>query len=152
MIELNVRFQEKYKQLDALCKDMFSSRDGVSVYIDEMENTAYQLRYYADDWEIVYKQLKHLRWIRNQLAHEVGAFESDLCTYDDLNWLNDFYNSILDRADPLSVVAQAKRKFYEKPTSATKTATKDNQASTDNSAKISLWSRIKAKLKSWFLN
>lgn len=60
MIELNVKFQEQYKKLDVLCKDLFSSKEGVSIYIREMKLTDYQFRKYVYDWETVYKQLKHL--------------------------------------------------------------------------------------------
>lgn len=131
MIEKNVEFQEKYKQLDTLCKDIFSSKDGVSVYISE--------------WENVYKQLKHLRWIRNQLAHEVGAFNSDICSDFDLKWLTDFYDSILNRTDPLAIVGQAQRNIKE-PQYYSSTCIE----SANRDSKVSLWNRIKAKIKSWF--
>ncbi len=146
MIELNVIFQEKYKQLDALCKDIFSSKDGVSLYISEMKNTNFQLCSYVHDWENVYKQLKHLRWIRNKLAHEVGAFDSEICTDFDLKWLTDFYKAILNRTDPLAIVGQVQRNLQEQQNNSN-----NCQKATDNDSKISLWDRIKAKLKSWFL-
>lgn len=109
MIELNVEFQERYKRLDALCRDLFSSKDGVTRYIQEMENTPYQYRKLILNWDSIYKQLKHLRHLRNQLAHEVGALTSELCTESDINRLTDFYNSILNTTDPLAKVGKAER-------------------------------------------
>lgn len=156
MIELNVRFQEEYKKLDVLCKDIFSSKDGVSVYISEMEKTSFQYHKFAYDWDEVYKNLKHLRWMRNQLAHEVGAFNSDLCSELDLKWLKYFYNSILNRTDPLAQVGQAMRQQNEhKSTSNTyrqNTVTNVNTCKTvtKKNTRPSLWSRIKTKFKKWF--
>lgn len=156
MIELNVKFQEQYKRLDALCKDIFSSKDGVSEYINEMENTEYQFSRYVYDWQDIYKQLKHLRWIRNRLAHEVGAFNDDLCNENDLKWLTNFYNSILNRTDPIAIVAQTKRTLIKQ------TEQKDNKQTTNpnkstsnftvpkNKTSTSLWDKIKNKLKMWF--
>ena len=109
MIELNIEFQERYKQLDALCRDLFSSKDGVTQYIREMENTPYQFRKSIPEWDFIYKQLKHLRHLRNQLAHEVGALTSELCTESDINRLTDFYNSVLQMTDPLAKVDKAER-------------------------------------------
>lgn len=144
MIQINVEFQEKYKQLDALCKDIFLSKEGVSVYINEMENTSFEFRKYAYDWEDTYKRLKHMRWVRNQLAHEVGAFNTDLCTEFDLKWLTYFYNSILNRTDPLAKVGQVQRNLQSQQ-SYSNTCKK----STESDTKISFWDRIKAKFKSW---
>lgn len=145
MIELNVQFQEKYKQLDSLCKDIFSSAEGVSVYIKEMESTNWQLRRYITDWDIIYKQLKHLRWIRNQLAHEVGAFNSDLATESDLKWLTDFYSSILKRTDPLAEAGKIEQKILSQ-----RNISNTTQKQPPNTVKTSFWGRIKAKIKSWF--
>lgn len=147
MKELNVEFKEEYKRLDALCKDLFHDQDGgVSAYIREMELTDFRFRRYAEDWDYVYSQLKHMRWIRNQLAHEVGAFDSDICTNSDIKWLTDFHNSILNVADPLAIVGQVQRSIQKQQNySNTRNKSADN-----NDTRISLWGRIKAKIKSWF--
>ncbi len=145
MLELNVKFQEKYKQLDLLCKDIFSSKEGVSEYIKEMENTNSQFSRYILDWANVYKQLKHMRWLRNQLAHEVGAFNFDLCSDYDLKWLNDFYNSILNRTDPLAQVGQLERQKQLHQNNSN-----SNKTQINIKTKVSLWDKIKAKFKSWF--
>ena len=45
-------------------------------------------------WDADYKQLKHFRWLRNQLAHEVGTLNADFCTEEDLALLKKFYSRI----------------------------------------------------------
>lgn len=109
---INIMFQEEYKKLDKLCKDCFLSIEGVSEYIRQMKNEQYLLQglvqswaydyKLVQSWEYDYKMLKHVRWIRNQLSHEVGALQSDICTQDDLDFVLDFYNKIVNCLDPLA--------------------------------------------------
>ena len=108
MLTLNLEFQEEYKRLDRLCKDCLSSVEGVSEYIRQMDSTPSHNHRYVYGWDGDYKQLKHVRWVRNQLAHEVGSLHSDICTKDDLCWVQSFYDRILNGRDPLTVVRKAK--------------------------------------------
>ena len=105
----NTVFQEEYKRLDALCRDVFVSRDGVSEYIRQMELVSYAERRYYAEWEADYKQLKHLRWIRNQLAHEVGTLDKNFCSDIEIEWLKNFHQRILNVSDPLSVIRKRKQ-------------------------------------------
>lgn len=114
MIDLNVKFQERYKELDALCKDIFSCSEGITAYISTMENSCARFSRYVSDWNLIYRQLKCMRSKRNKLAHEVGAFESDLCTEYDIDFLVNFYNSILNRKDPLAIANKAERENKER--------------------------------------
>lgn len=154
MLELNIRFHEKYKRLDALCKDIFSSKDGVTQYICEMEYTEPKYSRLIYNWDDIYRQLKHLRWVRNQLAHEVGAFDYDLCDEDDVEWLDNFYNAVLTSSDPLAKVGKMKRQQETKQHQAKKQDTTTAQSmysiNTTKENKVSLWSKIKAKIKKWF--
>ncbi len=108
MLTLNLEFQEEYKRLDRLCKDCLSNAEGVSEYIRQMESTPWCNRRYALTWEDDYQQLKHVRWVRNQLAHEVGTLNSDICTEADLDWVKRFYNRIINGSDPFAVIRKAK--------------------------------------------
>lgn len=110
----NIVFQEEYKRLDALCKDIFASREGVSEYIRQMELVSYADRRYYADWESDYRQLKHLRWIRNRLAHDVGTLEEEFCTDAEIEWLKNFHQKILSLCDPLSTVQKNKKEFDQK--------------------------------------
>lgn len=153
MIDLNVKFQEQYKRLDSLCKDIFSSKDGVTQYIYEMENTPWDSRRFISNWDTIYKNLKHLRWVRNQLAHEIGTFEDDLCTANDIEWLSDFYTSILKTTDPLAQARKAKQAEYNNlQQNRCKTIQNNDYEYIDKEKqKTSFWSKIKEKLKKWFL-
>lgn len=108
MLTLNLEFQEEYKRLNRLCKDYLASSEGISEYIRQMESTSWSDRRYIFTWEDDYKQLKHVRWIRNRLAHEVGTLYSDICTESDLYWVQNFHSRIISGSDPFSVIRRSK--------------------------------------------
>ena len=108
MLEQNIDFQEKYKRLDNLCKDCYNSQDGVSEYIRLMEKSMYEGIRLVKDWELVYKNLKHIRWIRNQLAHEVGTLNSNIVEEEDILFVFGFYKNMLNANDPLSKMRKLK--------------------------------------------
>lgn len=99
-------FLQSYKRLDNLCKDVCRSDRGVSSYIEAMERIpsgAVRVPGWKDD----YYKLKHYRYIRNKIVHDVGAEEAVLCSAADIVWIDRFYNRILNRQDPLSVYRKA---------------------------------------------
>lgn len=154
MILLNVEFQEEYKRLDALCQDLFSSSNGVTEYLREMEFTSQTYCRLVLDWNEYYQRLKHYRHIRNKLAHEVGAFDYEQCTKEDVLWLTNFYQMILRREDPLAVVRQIKRQQMEmqqpkveRNTNSTEIIPNKPQQSVK---KKSLWQKIVSKIKNFF--
>ena len=51
---------------------------------------------------------KHYRWVRNQISHEPGCNESNMCELDDEIWLNHFYSRIMNQTDPLSMYRKAR--------------------------------------------
>lgn len=97
MNELNVIFLEKYKHLDKLCCDMFGTEKGVTDYINSARNNIY-LQNNAD-----IKTLVRLRHIRNQLGHDIDAFNTPMCSQRDIDWLDDFYKKVYNVSDPLSL-------------------------------------------------
>ncbi|MBQ8343148.1 MAG: hypothetical protein IJY21_03465 [Clostridia bacterium] len=107
MVCLVFEFQEEYKRLDRLCKETYSSANGVTEYINQMERHWYKYQRCVDEWEEDYKELKHVRWVRNQLAHEVGALEMGICTSEDLIYVKDFHQRILKSEDPLALGRKA---------------------------------------------
>lgn len=62
-------FFEEYKRLEHLCSDMYSCKNGVSQYIEDMESRSPRETSLISSWYTDYKLLKHLRWIRNRIAH-----------------------------------------------------------------------------------
>lgn len=102
--ELNNDFFEEYKRLDALCRQSLANSNGVSEYITEMENDRQGYRKVVG-WERDYKQLKKLRWMRNQLAHDFPS-EDKLATEEDIAWLKTFRSRILNCTDPFALLRQ----------------------------------------------
>ena len=75
---------------------------GITGYIKDMEQEP-NGDFYVDGWEKDYLQLKHYRYIRNQIAHENYAHESDMCSFKDTVWLDEFYQRIIGQTDPLAL-------------------------------------------------
>ncbi len=71
----------------------------VSAYIDEMVNTP-QGAYVVTEWNNDLKQLKHYRWIRNQIVHDPNCSEENMCDATDIIWVNGFYSRIIKQTDP----------------------------------------------------
>ena len=95
-------FIEEYKRLEKLCGEILNDERRVSAYIDEMTNTP-QGAYFVNGWEEDLKQLKHYRWIRNQIVHEPSCSEENMCNGNDIQWIVDFHSRIMNRTDPLAL-------------------------------------------------
>lgn len=153
MLTLNLEFQEEYKRLDRLCKDYLSSAEGVSEYIRQMDSTPPCNRRYVLSWEDDYKQLKHIRWVRNQLAHEVGTLNSDICAKDDLDWVQSFYNRIMNGSDPFTIMRKAK---IEEANRAKQQVLERKAAiiidPQPKQPKPSFWDRLISNIKKFFIN
>ena len=102
MNQLNAEFFDEFKSLDNICKDMYrgkgSDKLGVTLYLDDMDKNQYAYTR-IPEWSSDYKKLKRVRNIRNDLAHSNNTFGSDLCTEDDIHFIQSF-----------------KRKSYPEPT------------------------------------
>lgn len=99
-------FIDSYKHLEKLCGEILNDDRRVSAYIDEMLNTP-RGSFYVRTWDDDLKKLKHYRWVRNQISHEPGCSESNMCKPEDELWLNNFYYRILNQTDPLSLYDKA---------------------------------------------
>ncbi len=154
-LELNIQFQEEYKRLDLLCKDMLHSTEGVSEYLRQMDAMFSYTRKLSPTWDTDYKQLKHYRWVRNQLAHEVGTLNSAMCTWGDIEWITEFYQRILATDDPLAVTRRIRREEESRQqtnrkSNSVQSKEYDNNYSKEESKKDSAWSRFIRKLKNFF--
>lgn len=98
--KLDNEFFEAYKRLEQLCSDMYGCQNGVSKYIEDMKQTSYQERLAIPGWHQSYETLDRLKKVRNQLAHVSGEFQ--ICTVDDLRYVNSFYDDIISGRDPLA--------------------------------------------------
>lgn len=99
-------FIDSYKHLEKLCGEVLNDDRRISAYIDEMLNKPHG-SYLVRDWDNDLKQLKHYRWVRNQIAHEPGCSEDNMCDASDAFWLDNFYSRIMNQSDPLALYCQA---------------------------------------------
>ncbi|MDE6471513.1 MAG: hypothetical protein K2L52_00600 [Clostridia bacterium] len=138
MLEKNVEFIEQYKRLDKLCKETLNSYEGVSSYISEMEATPFEATVNISEWDMTYKQIKHFRWMRNQLVHEI-SLDENLSTNEDIMNIKNLHELIVKAQDPLSIANRSRQDdyYYSK-----------NNSSSEN--QDSFWNKIKTKIKSLF--
>lgn len=99
MDAIQIELLEEYKYVDAICRDMLGAEKGVTAYIEQLDETPVTVRYWITEWNNEYRQLKHIRWLRNQIAHSTGYVD---CTQSDLDWLKDFHNRLLTQQDLLA--------------------------------------------------
>ena len=114
MRDLNIDFLDLYKRVDRFIKDAYASSEGVSEYLRQMEHNDFKGRRIVSTWAKDYYQLKHLRWMRNQLSHEV-EYDADLCEEADYKWLEEFRSRLFAADDPIAVLRRAenaKRQRY----------------------------------------
>ena len=112
MTNLEMEFFEEFKSVDNICKDIFQSHQGVTEYINQMEENDLRGSRGVPNWNEKYKMLKHLRWLRNQIAHDSGApelIESDLLE------LQNFHKQLLKQNDPLATIFKAMRESKKNP-------------------------------------
>ncbi|MBQ6479046.1 MAG: hypothetical protein IJI44_06730 [Erysipelotrichaceae bacterium] len=106
MNELEIELIEEYKRIDILIKDMFNSETGVSEYISRMDGNQ-RASYSVPGWNSDYRQLKHMRYVRNRIMHNEG---DSLCTESDLDFAYDFHDRLLSMDDPLAKLCAARKK------------------------------------------
>ena len=101
-----MNFISSYKTLEKLCSDIYGDNHGISTYIDEMQNRP-RGSYLVRGWDDDLKQLKHYRWVRNQIVHEPDCSEDNMCDVGDAEWIDTFYSRIMDQTDPLAMYRKA---------------------------------------------
>lgn len=97
---------DSYKHLEKLCGEVMGDARCISAYIDEMVNTPGGSRL-VRSWENDLKQLKHYRWVRNQIVHDPLCTEENMCGEEDTIWLESFYSRIMSRTDLLALYYKA---------------------------------------------
>lgn len=106
MQRLQETFFEEYKRTDALCRELLAAERGVSEYIEQMQAAEAEGKQRVPGWQDDFYALKHLRWLRNQIAHEPGGAD---CSDADLAQLRSFHQRVLAREDPLALLRQARQ-------------------------------------------
>lgn len=100
-------FIDSYKRLEKLCSEIYNDNHGITSYIDEMIRTPIGSRF-VPGWDEDLKQLKHYRWVRNQIVHEPNCTEENMCEYGDAQWLDSFRSRIMAANDPLALYRKAR--------------------------------------------
>ena len=107
MEQADIEFFEEYKRLDGLCSDMYSSPNGISAYIEQMESEYVKGSYRVPRWDADYDMLKRVRWTRNKIAHDSNGYQ--ISTPADLDFLKTFHKRILEINDPLALLQKGNK-------------------------------------------
>lgn len=99
MNDIEKEFFEEFKHLEKLCCDMFCEAHGVKEYYLTMESNHSIGRYSVSGWDNDYRMLKRINYLRNKIAHDTGITD---CTVDDINFVTEFFQRIIDGKDPLA--------------------------------------------------
>lgn len=100
-------FFEAFKELETLCGEIYSCRSGVSEYILDMEKNMSEGEKKVENWTADYKTLKHLRWVRNKIAHEAG--DAQISEDQDLDAVCAFRDRVIRGKDPITLLNKAKK-------------------------------------------
>ncbi len=144
MREMNMNFLEEYKSADNFIKDAFKSTDGITEYIRRMETANDRGIRAVATWRDDYRSLKHVRWVRNQLVHEVG-YDSDICELNDLRFVKQFRTKLMKCEDPLALLEKYERAARKRTSSGQRTGTQKQTGSRTkktNKKTLTLWQRI----------
>ncbi len=107
MNKLDTEYLDKYKKLDEMLAKRFELKyGGVSEYIKRMEQMPEKKAAQIAGWKADYKKLKHLRWVRNQIAHSTESACADKTDYADLG---EMANRFAKKTDPLSAAERLKK-------------------------------------------
>lgn len=117
MNDLNYIFFEEFKKLDKLYGELYEAPNGLTHYIDDMKAASSDKCSHIPNWKTDLKDLIRLRHIRNHLAHTEGAFNEDICTQHDINWIKNFHQRIMNQSDPLAMLTQMLQEKKQMPMS-----------------------------------
>lgn len=129
-------FLESYKHLKKICGDIMNDERRLSAYIDAMAQKS-NGSFYVRGWDYDLKQLKHYRWVRNQITHEPGCTEQNMCNPNDAIWFDDFYARIMNQTDPLALYHQATK---SRPVQHSSKVKKQSQINCDSTNKMDKYS------------
>ncbi len=100
MQSIDMEYFNEYKSVEKICNEMYGE-NGVSAYINDMQNCTSREKRFIVNWDKKLKDLKHLRWLRNQIAHDNEIYE---VTEQDLSDIKLFHDELLTQQDPLALL------------------------------------------------
>lgn len=102
-VELNTDLVECFGELENLCNQIYGPIHGVSNYINEMKSRDFSGRIIVPDWDYKLNRLIEVRHKRNRLSHGEVSFREQWANKDDISFVVDFRNSILNQTDPITL-------------------------------------------------
>ncbi len=106
--KLNTALVESFGELEKLCNQIYGSHHGVTNYIDDMNSLSDSGKANVQNWDYCLKRLKNVRYKRNRLSHGDVSFDDPCAEKDDINFLINLKNSILQQTDPLALYRKTK--------------------------------------------
>lgn len=105
MTAFEVDLFDEYKGVDAICRDMYAGQEGVKQYLADMERQAPRGAASVPSWKRDYQQLRRVKSLRNQIAHQSAATD---CDEEDVAWLQAFRARLLQGQDPLALLRKSR--------------------------------------------
>ena len=96
------QFLNQFKLLEKLCNEMYKDVHGVSLYIEECEYVASLLPGDQPQFAQFIHRLRHCRYIRNQLSHEITSDTVQISSPSDIEFLQNLYHMLAKQTDPLT--------------------------------------------------
>ena len=120
MGDLNQTFLNEYIRLEKLCKDLYKHLPkedlrGVWNYTQDMKNTPIHIKRNIPDWDYHYRELERIRITKNNWSHQEDGTKYMPFTQDDIEYLRDFRESILNQTDPISQAHRNSKKSKTTP-------------------------------------
>ena len=104
MDNCNYQFFEEFTKLDKICVTVYQSEGGTLGYLAQMRNVSAAYADIIPHWNTDLEQLHCYRNIYQALVQSADAFEECLCNQEDVHWLRDFCDRIMERKDPLALL------------------------------------------------
>ena len=118
MSKYNLIFFKEYTKLDNLLKRIYvapQDKAGVTHYLEQMKAAEERGYRYDAAWERMYKKLRYWRHMRNNMAHNADAFETENVSEQDVVLIRGFYREVLECEDPLAPLFGRKKPKKKRP-------------------------------------
>ena len=104
MNEFNYQFYEEFTKLDKICVSVYQAEGGTAGYLEQMRGVSGTYADCVPNWILELEQLHRYRTVYQALAQSSAAFEEALCNQEDVDWIREFGNRIMERRDPLAML------------------------------------------------
>lgn len=104
MDHFNYQFFEEFTKLNMACVSVYQAEDGTLGYLEQMGSVSAVGADLVPNWVQDLEQLHRYRTVYQALSQSTDAFEECLCTKEDVQWIMEFRNKIMERKDPLALL------------------------------------------------